>query len=109
MKADFEPKVGHKFQVNGKDGCVTYCQVLEAEPFIKLSYSWQYTSVNDHNLFDSKVMWTLLPKEKGTELHLVHNGFAAMEDYLKHNHGWTFLGNQLGELLNTIKNDNSNT
>jgi hypothetical protein len=48
-------------------------------------------------------VWTLISKENGTELQLVHNGFIALEDYTGHNNGWTILVKGLVELLNTIK------
>ena len=86
-----------------KSGKIIYCEVLEVKPFTKLSYSWQTNSAKDNKPFNSKVVWTLVPKENGTELQLVHNGFTALEDYIAHNNGWTALGNQFVELLNTIK------
>ncbi len=45
-----------------------------------LSYSWQKNSAKDNKPFNSKIVWTLVPKENGTELQLVHNGFTALED-----------------------------
>ena len=102
-KTDFQPIVGSKFHFNDKSGKIISCEVLEVKPFIKLSYSWQYASAKDNKRFDSKVMWTLVPKENGTELQLVHNGFTALEDFIAHNSGWTTLGNRFVELLNTIK------
>jgi len=102
-KTDFQPIVGNKFRFTDKSGKIIYCEVLEVKPFTKLSYLWQYPSANDNKLFDSKVVWTLTPKEHGTELQLVHNGFTALEDYIAHNNGWTTLGNRFVELLNTIK------
>jgi len=100
-KIDFKPTVGYKFNVSGKGGCLMYCEVLEATPFTKLSYSWKYTSVNSDQQFDSQVVWTLVPTKSGTELQLVHSGFTLVEDYISHNNGWIKLGGQLVELLNT--------
>ena len=102
-KTDFQPIIGHKFRFTDKSGKIIYCEVLEVKPFTKLSYLWQYPSANDNKLFDSKVVWTLTPKENGTELQLVHNGFTALEDYIAHNNGWTTLGSRFVELLNAIK------
>jgi uncharacterized protein YndB with AHSA1/START domain len=101
-KTDFQPIVGNKFRFTDKSGKIIYCEVLEVKPFTKLSYLWQYPSSNDNKLLDSKVVWTLTPKEHGTELQLVHNSFSALEDYIAHNNGWTTLGNRFVELLNTI-------
>ena len=102
-KTDFQPIVGNKFRFTDKSGKIIYCEVSEVKPFTKLSYLWQFPSANDNKLLDSKVVWTLTPKEHGTELQLVHNGFAALEDYIAHNNGWTRLGSRFVELLNTIK------
>jgi uncharacterized protein YndB with AHSA1/START domain len=101
MKTDFQPIVGHKFRFICNK--ITYCEVLEVKPFTKLSYSWQTNSANSNKPFNSKVVWTLFPKGNGTELQLEHNGFAALEDYVGHNNGWTTLGTRFVELLNTIK------
>jgi uncharacterized protein YndB with AHSA1/START domain len=102
MKTDFQPIVGHKFLFTSTQGIKHYCEVLEAMPFTKLSYSWQRNSAKDNKPFNSKVVWTLVPKENGTELQLVHNGFTALEDYTAHNNGWAILGNRFVELLKTI-------
>ena len=102
VKTDFQPTVGHKFHFFSKTGKITNCEVLEVKPFTKLSYSWQYASAKDNKLFDSKVVWTLVPNENGTELQLSHSGFTASEDFIAHNKGWTTLGNRFVELLNAV-------
>src|SRR5471030_2836169 len=68
MKNDFKPIIGHKFRFTSPSGCEHFCEVLEIKPFTKLSYSWQKKSDKDGKPFDSLVVWTLSPKEKGTEL-----------------------------------------
>jgi uncharacterized protein YndB with AHSA1/START domain len=102
-KTDFRPIAGQKFNFYDKSGKIVSCEVLEVNPVTKLSYSWRAFSANDHQPFDSKVEWTLVPKEHGTELQLVHNGFIALVDYMAHNDGWTRLGTRFADLLNTIK------
>ena len=99
MKTDFQPIVGHKFRFTGSQGSEIYCEVLEVKPFTILSYSWQKTSAKDNKLFNSKVVWTLVPKENGTELQLVHNGFTSLEDYSAHNNGWNTCLKLFGDLL----------
>ena len=106
-KTDMQPIPGHKFRFNDKSGKIIHCEVLEAKPFTNLSYSWQFISAKDDEPYQSKVVWTLVPKENGTELQLVHGDFSALEDYTAHNAGWTRLGTRLTELLNTIKNDST--
>lgn len=109
MKTDFQPVVGHKFRFTSQSGKIIYCEVLEVYPFNKLSYSWQANSANGNETFDTKVVWTLFAKGNGTELQLSHNGFTALEDHTAHNNGWATLGNRFVELLNTPKNDSTNT
>lgn len=98
-KTDFQPVVGHQFHLDGKDGCKIDCIVVEVKPFTRLSYSWRTTSIKDHKLFDSMVVWTLHPDADGTELRLLHSGFVAAEDQAQHNAGWTLLVNRIAELL----------
>jgi uncharacterized protein YndB with AHSA1/START domain len=107
-KTDFQPVVGHKFRFIGPRGSEIHGEVLEATPFTILSYSWQRNSAKNGKLFNSKVNWTLIPEENGTELQLVHNGFIALEDYVAHNNGWATIGNRFVDLLKTIKIDNAN-
>src|SRR5580704_15289513 len=67
MKNDFKPVVGHKFSFisprgeSCETGGVSYCEVLEINPFTRVSYSWRTNSVKDGKPYDSKVVWTLNP------------------------------------------------
>jgi uncharacterized protein YndB with AHSA1/START domain len=97
-KMDFRPVVGHRFHLQGKDGCLIDCEVREVQPFTRLAYSWRTTSVKDQQPFDSLVVWTLVPDADGTELRLVHNGFVAAEDRERHHAGWTMLIGRVLEL-----------
>ena len=112
MKTDFQPIVGHKFhfigECNNDDKAVAHCEVLEIKPYTHLSYSWQTNSIKDNKPYTSKVVWTLTPKDNGTEMQLVHNGFTVLEDIIAHNDGWTRIGNKIAEFLNAIKNDSTN-
>ena len=107
MKTDFQPIVGHKFHFIG--GCnndgksIANCEVLEVKPYTLLSYSWQANSIYDNKPFNSKVVWTLIPNENGTEMQLVHTGFTMLEDAIAHNDGWTRIGNKMVEFLNSVK------
>ena len=102
-QTDFQPIVGHKFRFTSPYGNHSYCEVLEIRPFVKLSYSWQKNSAKDGLPFHSKIEWTLIPTENGTELQLVHDGFRALEDIVPHENGWNYCHKQIEELLNTIK------
>jgi hypothetical protein len=52
-------------------------------------------------------VWTLIPRDPegsgGTELQLVHNGFAVLEDAIAHDTGWAALGKRFAELVNASK------
>lgn len=104
-KTDFQAIVGHKFRFVSPYGNDSYCEVLEVTPFTRLSFSWQKKSAKDQRPFDSKVEWTLVPIENGTELHLVHNGFTAWEDVVGHNDGWKICLKQLDELKRVTASD----
>jgi uncharacterized protein YndB with AHSA1/START domain len=102
-KTDFQPIAGHKFRFTSPHGNDSYCEVLEVKSFTKLSYSWQKKSTKDNKPYNSKVVWTLVPKENGTELQLVHNGFTALEDFVGHENGWNACLKKFEELINTNK------
>ncbi len=109
MKTDFQPIVGYKFRftftpkAGSKYDGIVHCEVLEAKPFIKLSYSWNGSSNKGSRSFNSTVEWTLVPKENGTELLLKHNGFELPEDILNHTNGWNSCIKRLEELINAAK------
>ncbi len=105
MKSDFRPIVGHKFHFTfspKKDshykGQVD-CEVLEVSPFTKLCYTWNGAAMDGSRTFNSKVEWTLLPKDKGTELQLRHKGFILLDDFAAHNSGWANCLKRFDELL----------
>jgi uncharacterized protein YndB with AHSA1/START domain len=59
---------------------VIHCQVLEAIPCERLSYSWR--GGDDSNIgygsrLDTVVTWTLSRDKSGTRLRLVHSGFVT--------------------------------
>jgi uncharacterized protein YndB with AHSA1/START domain len=74
-------------------------EVLEADPFNKLSYTWNGITKDGTRTYNSKVEWTLLPKNEGTELQLRHNGFLLLEDFTAHDTGWGICLNRFAELL----------
>jgi uncharacterized protein YndB with AHSA1/START domain len=107
MKTDFKPIVGHKFRFihvpkneSNYEGIV-HCEVLEVNPVTKLSYSWKGNTKDGNRTFNSNVMWTLIPKENGTELQLQHNGFTLLDDFISHNNGWNTCLKRFEELLKT--------
>ncbi|MEO8115227.1 MAG: SRPBCC domain-containing protein [Phenylobacterium sp.] len=83
MKNDFEPIVGHRFDLRGDWGSVD-CEVLAVEPNRTLSYSWAAMGL------ESVVTWTLTPTSTGTHLHMQQSGFRADQEqaYQGAQHGW---------------------
>ncbi|RYG11461.1 MAG: polyketide cyclase, partial [Caulobacteraceae bacterium] len=61
MKTDFQPVVGHGFQLRGDWGGVLDCEVLTVEPERILAYSWNFD--HDDPAFDlrSVVTFTITP------------------------------------------------
>jgi uncharacterized protein YndB with AHSA1/START domain len=78
MKNDFEPVVGHRFDLRADWGAVD-CQVLQVEPNKTLSYTW-----GDHDL-KSVVTWTLTATSTGTHLRMEQSGFRP--DQPRYYHG----------------------
>jgi len=114
MKTDFKPIKGHRFQFTftPKPGSpyagVVDCEVLELNQFSKLSYSWNGSTYDGSRNFNSTVVWTLVPKGKGTELQLQHGGLTVLEDILNHTNGWNSCLKKFEEQINTNKNVSTN-
>ncbi|HVD97722.1 MAG TPA: SRPBCC domain-containing protein [Cytophagaceae bacterium] len=109
MKNDFQPIVGHKFRFTftAKPGSqyagVVDCEVLEVKPFTRLSYTWNGSTQDQNRHFNSTIVWTLVPKDNGTELQLQHDGFELLEDILTHSSGWVSCLKKIEELFNSIQ------
>lgn len=109
MKSDIKPVVGHKFRflhtpkTDAKYEGIVDCEVLEVKPVTKFSYSWKGYTKDGTRTFDSKVVWTLVPKDDGTELQVHHNGFTVLEDVTAHSSGWNACVKRLEGLLIPVK------
>jgi uncharacterized protein YndB with AHSA1/START domain len=68
MKNDFQPVVGHNFELRADWGAVA-CRVLAVEPNAALSYTWAAYGL------ESLVTWTLTPTSAGTHLRMEQSGF----------------------------------
>jgi len=68
MKNDFQPAVGHRFNLRADWGAVD-CRVLAVEPNKALSYTWAAYGL------ESVVTWTLTPTSTGTHLRMEQSGF----------------------------------
>ena len=110
MKNDFKPVVGHQFTFKSSpypaiefDGNV-YCEVLEISAPKKISYSWKFGPGTGETIINSLVVWTLTPKDGGTELLLVHSGFTDSRQipaYDAMNAGWQTNINKIHGLIAT--------
>jgi uncharacterized protein YndB with AHSA1/START domain len=78
MKNDFQPVVGHRFDLSAEWGSVG-CQVVAVEPTKTLAYTW-----GDHDL-KSVVTWTLTQTSTGTHLRMEQSGFRP--DQPRYYHG----------------------
>ncbi len=83
MKNDFQPVVGHRFNLRADWGAVD-CQVLAVEPNKTLSYTWVAYGL------ESLITWTLTPTSTGTLLRMEHAGFRPdqQQAYKGAGYGW---------------------
>ena len=83
MKNDFQPVVGHRFDLRADWGAVG-CQVLTVEPNRTLSYTWAAYGL------ESVVTWTLTPTGTGTRLRMEQSGFRGdqQQAYQGATYGW---------------------
>ena len=97
MKNDFEPVVGHSFNLRADWGAVD-CQVLAVEPNKTLSYTW-----GGHGL-ESVVTWTLTPTGTGTHLRMEQSGFRPdqQQAYQGAKFGWQRFFANLQQVLARI-------
>ncbi|MEO8855023.1 MAG: SRPBCC domain-containing protein [Ginsengibacter sp.] len=117
MLNDFEPILGYDFQFKTRphpdmdfDGII-YCKVLEIVPYKKLSYSWKTGPGEGKITIDSIVEWSLTPKDNGTDLKLVHNGFKEIADFNMYSlvdDGWLRNIKKIDNLLNVKTNGTAN-
>jgi uncharacterized protein YndB with AHSA1/START domain len=75
MKNDFEPVVGHNFNLRGEWGGVLDCEVLAVETDRELSYTWNFTHDDAAYNLRSIVTFTLTPTHTGTRLRMEQSGF----------------------------------
>ena len=75
MKNDFQPVVGHRFNLHGDWGGVLDCEVLAIEPNRTLAYTWNFSHHNAALNLQSVVTFTLTPTRTGTRLRMEQVGF----------------------------------
>ena len=97
MKNDFNPVVGHRFNLRADWGTVD-CQVLAVEPNKTLSYAWGAYDLK------SVVTWTLTPTSTGTRLRMEQTGFRPDQQqyYQGAQGGWQRFFAALEQVLSRI-------
>lgn len=96
MKNDFQPTVGHRFQLRGDWGGVLDCEVLVVEPGRTLSYTWNHAHDDPAYSLQSVVTFTLTPTGQGSHLRVEQAGFRPNQKqaFGGAHAGWKqFLGN----------------
>jgi len=99
MKSDFEPRLGHRFQLRATPTThwngVTDCEVLVLEPNKRLSYRWNASGEEAARGLRTVVTFTLTRTDTGTLVRVEQSGFRPDQNANFHgaNHGWQrFLG-----------------
>ena len=97
MKNDFQPVVGHGFNLRGDWGAAD-CKVLAVEPNRTLTYSWDAMGL------ESIVTWTLTPTAAGTRLRMEQAGFRPdqPQNYQGAKYGWQKFFANLEQVLARI-------
>jgi len=97
MKNDFQPVVGHSFNLRADWGAVD-CRVQAVEPNKTLSYTWAAYGL------ESVVTWTLTPTGTGTHLRMEQSGFRGdqQQAYQGAKHGWQQFFASLEQVLARI-------
>ena len=95
MQNDHEPVVGRTFNfratpIPGAWNGVTDCEVLAAEPGVRLVWRWQASGEQKADGLDSVVTWTLTPTDGGTLVRMEHSGFRPKDEggYQMMGGGW---------------------
>jgi uncharacterized protein YndB with AHSA1/START domain len=101
MKNDFQPAVGHRFNLRGDWGGVLDCEVLAVEPHRTLSYTWNFAHADAAYNLQSVVTFTLTPTSTGTHLRMEQSGFRPdqRQAYGGAHAGWKQFFANLDQLL----------
>jgi uncharacterized protein YndB with AHSA1/START domain len=101
MKNDFQPVVGHRFNLRGDWGGVLDCEVLAVEPNRTLSYTWNFKHDDAAFNLKSVVTFTLTPTNTGTHLRMEQSGFRPVQKqaYGGAHAGWQQFFGKLDQVL----------
>ncbi|HEY1223859.1 MAG TPA: SRPBCC domain-containing protein [Brevundimonas sp.] len=101
MRNDFQPTVGHRFNLTGDWGGVLDCEVLELEPERRLAYSWDFAHEDPAFDLRSVVTFTLTPTDAGVHLRMEQAGFRPDQKQATGGamHGWRSFFDKLEGVL----------
>ena len=101
MKTDFEPVVGHHFNLRGDWGGVLDCEVLAVEPNKTLSYTSNFAHDDPAYNLRSVVTFTLTPTRAGTHLRMEQSGFRPDQKQAHQGakYGWSQFFAKLEQVL----------
>jgi len=101
MRNDFQPTVGHRFNLTGDWGGVLDCEVLELEPERRLAYSWDFAHEDPAFDLRSVVTFTLTPTDAGVHLRMEQGGFRPDRKQATGGamHGWRAFFDKLEGVL----------
>jgi uncharacterized protein YndB with AHSA1/START domain len=101
MRNDFQPVVGHRFNLTGDWGGVLDCEVLAVEPSNTLSYTWNFAHDDAAFNLNSVVTFTLTPTSAGTLLRMEQSGFRTdqKQAYGGAKSGWQGFFGKLEQVL----------
>lgn len=101
MKSDFQPVVGHAFNLRGDWGGVLDCEVLTVEPNRTLAYTWNFDHEDPAFNLASVVTFTLEATATGTHLRMEQAGFRPDQKQALGGatHGWRQFLDNLDQLL----------
>ena len=104
MKNDFQPVVGHQFNLRGDWGGVLDCEVLTLETHRSLSYTWNHAHDDAAFNLKSVVTLTLTPARTGTHLRMEQAGFRPNQKQAHGGakHGWQKFLSKLEDTLGRI-------
>ena len=94
MANDFQPVVGHRFQLRGQANPqwngISDCEVLAIEPMKRLAYSWNASGDEAATGIKTVVTLTLTPTNTGTHLRMEQSGFRLDQEnnYRGAGYGW---------------------
>jgi uncharacterized protein YndB with AHSA1/START domain len=97
MKSDFQPVIGHRFDLRADWGTVD-CRVTEVELHRRLAYTWEAMGL------ESVVTWTLTPSGTGTVLRMEQIGFRPdqQQAYQGATFGWPRFFAAMEQLLQRL-------